>query len=52
MRQEVTAIRVALGQHASHTLDGRQIEIHVEVDNANLAGHDLEEPDASIDRAS
>ena len=29
-------------QHARHTLEGGQIEIHVGVDNANLAGHDLE----------
>ncbi|HEY5769708.1 MAG TPA: hypothetical protein VIS71_07680 [Terrimicrobium sp.] len=50
VRQEVTAIQITLGQHARHTLDGRQIEIHVEVDNANLAGHDLEKPEASIDR--
>ena len=48
MRQKVTTIQITLGQHASHTLDGREIEIHVDVDNTNLAGRDLEEPDASI----
>ena len=40
VRQEVTAIQITLGQHARHTLDGRQIEIHVDVDKANLVGRD------------